>query len=796
MTTSAIFAGLALLSIVGACGDDAKTAADVAETAIGDGSDTVADSAPPEVAETVADGVPDSSPDTTADSAEDAPDVADAVADSAPDVADTVADSAPDVADTVVDSAPDTHADSDDADTAVVCRGRGEAEVEGLYRDEVLVSACAPDERCNQAHTQCVAARCFEASAELPEGVFELVVAARGASLEVCEPGYGCAADGTPYCERDPALIGTPCGDNLACGGDPATALCVLDDDAYWVGGYCAILGCKVDGDCPGASHCGFYGSAPDAGVCIADCGADGACQRAEHACWDNDLDGRRECMPQGTGLRDIGAPCAGIADCAGGAGVQCAPATALGVEGGYCTATCRADADCPGDAICQTRGTTGIGNCFTPCVDANDCLPTQACYDRDFDGRAECARPGTGLVPQNGWCASLAECGTGPLGLCLGGANFSGFCTAVCRSDDECGADSHCATADGGGVGYCMQDCSAETFCPHGPAACVDFDGDGRSECGPAPGGVVTIGRHCGVASDCKPIEGVFCGYPDLVCTRFCESDADCGVGAQCADMGAGPGDTCRATCTQDAECDVGLRCIDVDADGDRECMSTGIGQGALGSACGQTASCARGKNLLCRFDVPGGLCTTACGDGVGCPAAGHCGALTSGGHGQPFGPSAGGPDACLLDCDGDDDCRTSEGWACFDGDGDGERECLPFGGGAGGIGEACATVIDCAGGEDARCLEGPASFGGACSLACEDAAGCGGAASCVALPEAAELVCVPSCATADTCRADYACSDIDSVSGGECVYGCTSDADCAHFRGVTGCNAVGLCE
>lgn len=584
--------------------------------------------------------------------------------------------------------------------------------------------------------------------------------------------------------EPRPVRLGAACVDVADCGGDPATTFCIRD--AFWTDGYCISFGCRVDVDCPQGGRCGFFNTAGELGTCVRACDAALGCERAEYACQDLDRDGKSECGPRGIGPGAVGDPCETLADCGGGVGARCLAVEGFGVPGGYCSLECVSDAGCTEGSLCQGRGPHGGGACQRACATDADCGSGQACADRDFDGRPECGRAGDGPLAQNATCVNAAECDTGPLGLCLGGANFGGHCSAVCTSDDECGAASHCASLEGRGFGYCLPDCDPSAVeCP-GASGCIDFDGDGRHECGPAANGFVPLGGRCQVATDCVGDEGTFCGYPDLLCTRFCVADEDCGVGAGCVDFGYGPSRQCRERCTLDTDCDPLLACVDFDGDGARECVAVGQGNTPLGGSCSNGGGCARGQRLGCRDDMPGGLCTRACRAGLACPAGSHCATVI-----------AGRPTVCLLDCETDDACRQDEGWRCHDVDDDGVRECAPSGVGERSVGEACANVSDCGGGEDARCLTAPAAFGGVCSLACaeDQPDACGQSASCVALPGEPDATCLPSCGADDACRAGYACDEVAGAEASVCAYRCAADADCFHFRGTTTCDQDGFC-
>jgi len=581
----------------------------------------------------------------------------------------------------------------------------------------------------------------------------------------------------------EPIRVGGACVDVEDCAGTVATALCVLDGDVFWKGGYCVQLRCLLDADCVAGSHCGFFGqTGTDTGVCVADCGAGGACERAGQGCWDVDVDGRDECMPAGTGAGAIGAPCTSIEGCGGGAGGQCWIEASSGVVGGYCTKACSDDDACPEGSLCQGRGSNGAGACMTACDEASDCPESQACFDRDRDDRAECGRRGVGATPQNVACTSAAACGTGPRSLCLGGANFPSICTAECASDDECTGASHCVMAEGRGVGFCLPTCTVGGDpCPAG-SGCVDFDVDGRDECGPSAFGAVPLGERCTLASDCAAGDGVFCGYPDLVCTRFCEDDASCGSGGRCVRAAADETRICRRACTSDATCGAGMRCLDIDASGQKECVVEGSGLSPVGGACAATSGCADG--LVCRGSAPGGVCTRGCGAGVACPSGSRCAALD------------GGPDVCLATCTTDGECRQGEGWACFDGDDDGAKECRPFGGGDRELGDACVNVTDCAGGAQAVCATAPATFSGTCTRECADDASCGVGNHCVAVPQTGPL-CFVGCASDDDCRELHTCADIGGTGmTTECAYTCASNDDCRGFRGSPTCSEEQICE
>ena len=88
--------------------------------------------------------------------------------------------------------------------------------------------------------------------------------------------------------------------------------------------------------------------------------------------------------------------------------------------------------------------------------------------------------------------------------------------------------------------------------------------------------------------------------------------------------------------------------------------------GGGGLGSACNADSDCETG---LCVTGLPGGYCSNVCTSADDCGPNGSCWNL-----GQP-------QQLCLLNCAGDNECRTGEGYVC-----DGDNTCFPNGNGGGG--------------------------------------------------------------------------------------------------------------
>lgn len=229
------------------------------------------------------------------------------------------------------------------------------------------------------------------------------------------------------------------------------------------------------------------FDSGPDAGPAPADAGAD-------------------------AGPSGAGAPCTTDADCTGAAGT-CLTESDTGLPGGYCSAECLDDIECPHDAECVTIG-KGLGNCFVVCdrASADACRRGYGCAPGDDPKR-----------PDRGYCAPGCEadddCETGQRCDRDGGFGGAGACYTVdaqigdpCASDADCGMSGFCLASwpDGTCVTVgCDYDtntgCSGDAQClrPMRFALCIDgctVDGDCR------PGYACTIPVDTPERAHCAP--------------------------------------------------------------------------------------------------------------------------------------------------------------------------------------------------------------------------------------------------------------------------------------------------
>ena len=291
------------------------------------------------------------------------------------------------------------------------------------------------------------------------------------------------------------------------------------------------------------------------------------------------------------TGASDDGAestPCSGPEDCsaddcpAGSASCICSEAEA---GEGFCVPGCETDDDCAGDDAV--------------------CLPSGPCGASDgADGGA-------------------VDGGTADGGGDPGECTVDADCAASCPIDESC----VCMEPAGGGAGFCVSACTADSDCPDGLSCDL---ASGRCGGGGGPGG--------GAAAGGDPGGG---GLPPL---ERCESTDECDPGKVCLD-GEGGG-LCMTTCTSDAECtdEREPSCEETPDGAYRVCVPTGgggtggemggeMGGGGPGgggegpsrcatdSDCGVT-DCPEGSvDCVCRDFGGGASCVPACSTGDECP-------------------------------------------------------------------------------------------------------------------------------------------------------------------------------
>ncbi len=348
---------------------------------------------------------------------------------------------------------------------------------------------------------------------------------------------------------------------------------------------------------------------------------------------------------------------------------------------------------------------------------DPDACVPV-AC------GATEC-----GVDVRDDGCGTLLNCGLCGIG---GGCNddagctagneciteaetgwTDGYCSRECRVNADCTASSHCAFRDPLTlIGTCVRNCTTDADCRAG-YACRDEDEDTAAslECVPTGSGTGTVGDACAAHGDCGGGADGFCliepnGWHEGYCSQTCSLATPCPTGSHCGffDSTTGQG-VCLLNCTGDTDCRAdGYLCFN--GDGDTlpidECFPAATGTGLPGEACTGAWDCGGGQFGACfdeDGDFRGGYCTRGCASASDCPSGSHCSA---------FATSTGTTRICTPNCVDDAGCR-SDGYACYDVNGDGTTECWSAGTGTSPIGGACAGVWECAGRDRSVCLRRP---------------------------------------------------------------------------------------
>ena len=394
-----------------------------------------------------------------------------------------------------------------------------------------------------------------------------------------CRDGYECFSTqgGDSFCNIVPEMLtgetGKICGSDADC--DDAE-VCILEAEGFG-GGYCTRE-CEDDDECPMGSHCGnFSQSDPSSpGTCLDDCASDAECRVVDgYACGDRDFDAVNECYPSASGPNAVGAACTTRAECGGGVRGSCFDDLTQGFINGYCTSSCRADADCAAGSHC-TSDPDGL--CVPDCATDADCRTADGyvCGDTDLDSRSECAPGGTGAGVVGAACTVPGDCSNGAAAQCFSENKVwtGGYCSARCLDDTMCGSDAHCAFLDPNAParpGNCIEGCSLDTDCrvdamgnPDG-YVCADFDNDLRSECVPGGTGSAQIGEACTLTKECAGGLGAVCWDDVLFTNGYCLDQCEpsdpnaCPGDAFCYDFNQGmgqPNTFCVDGCTVNTDC------------------------------------------------------------------------------------------------------------------------------------------------------------------------------------------------------------------------------------------------
>ena len=413
---------------------------------------------------------------------------------------------------------------------------------------------------------------------------------------------------------------------------------------------------------------------------------------------------------------------------------------------------------------VCDPGITEGAGMCPTSCEEDSDPCTTVELIGSAAECTATCAVNPASCANGDGCCPDSCnstndddcaiECGNN---VTEEGENCDGDCPTSC-DDDPCATGTLTGSAE---------DCSA--LCEYDPFTdCLNDDGccpDGctnatDNDCVGVIGAACTDDSHCN-SGMCATEERY--AWPGGSCTNNCTTAPTiCGSGSHCGVDQFGLR-FCLADCEGNDDCRgaEGYECFDQDADGQSECAVPATGSGAIGDACTVHTDCAgdqRGVCMSVENGTVGGYCTSVlCDDAAGaCPGGSHC-ALLNMGLGY-----------CTKDCSSGGDCR-SEGYACFDVDGDGQDECWVAGTGSAGIGDACAMTTDCGGGAFYFCFRFWNE--GYCTATCTPDIGidCPAGTNCFDFGDFSS--CLLACENDDGCRDGYSCIDGDSQDGNECI-------------------------
>ncbi|MEZ4459718.1 MAG: hypothetical protein R3E66_08290 [bacterium] len=550
--------------------------------------------------------------------------------------------------------------------------------------------------------------------------------------VQVCQDDDGCCPTSCDRSSDNDCKL--PSGS--ACTTDEECQLGVCIKNSGWDDGYCSGS-CRDDAECGPNGHC-------NGRACMAKCATNSDC-RSGYECRDFFGDGLL-CAPRST-FGKPGTPCTDASQCVTTYfDSACLPA-ADGFVGGYCSTYCISDADCPGGSFCVAAGDTAM--CMPNCQGDNDCRPGYQCFPYGKDPRSTCAPAGvgTGLIGQP--CDVVQDCAGGPEAVCINDIDWTdGYCTLTeCLDPSDCPTGSACVLTKTG-EHICAQSCET-TSCRDGYECVARFSGLDYA-CLPSGVGTAQIGEPCANVATCASGQDAICinetqGWKDGYCTEACS--LSCGNFSlyHCAfyDTASAKG-LCVQNCSVDADCRAdGYGCDDRDNDGVKECVPSGTGTGTIGSACAGRWECAGGVEGLC-LPWPGGYCITSCTNDAVCGAGAHCG----------FVDSSNGIGSCASNCAADTECRV--GYACYDADNDGIKECVPLGTRA--VGQPCNGFQECDGRERAACVAGGGFKDGYCLQDCSQTNTCPIGSTCIPV-EGNEAYCFKSCLTDTQCRDGYRC-------------------------------------
>lgn len=249
---------------------------------------------------------------------------------------------------------------------------------------------------------------------------------------------------------------------------------------------------------------------------------------------------------------------------------------------------------------------------------------------------------------------------------------------------------------------------------------------------------------------------------------TGTCDDDTDCPLDTTCTEWLEFPGyRSCMPVCgCQGTPCPDNQACFDhfVASPLDKAVCVPGNASAEDGDACGGFFDCDELTDCLDDAEFPNGQCARygcTIGNDATCNG-GHCVNVTD----VPFSGTT-----CVDTCTSNTDCRTADGYVCFDPDGAGTAQnyCRhPH------IGDACTIAADC-GGAGWTCRTGATNPGGYCTqTGCPtpgSSAGCTDGSICIDDPLSATNYCADRCTglpAQGTCRTGYLCTDSNGAAPG----------------------------
>lgn len=429
---------------------------------------------------------------------------------------------------------------------------------------------------------------------------FPTVTPDPGVGPDLPAPDQGPTPDVAGETSAGETSVGEDAGD--AAGGPPQVgSACAVTQDCpaggtclNWPKGYCSQLDCEAGG-CPEGSVCAPLGAGNTG--CLATCDADADCPGAARACKPQDVvDGTRKlvCYAVEEDAGAVGATCGDSVQCGG-------PSVCLDtMPGGYCAVLDCAVGTCPMGSSCVKFDGGWV------CLDA--CATTEQC-DGGPGAERQCAK----LKGPDG--ALMPVCVSGATGKAVGEACQSGFeCTSgfceilgdgrcsqtntPCFSEADCTAVEFCSPSAFGKIGVCSAACGVGVACP-GASVCVGGVGEATGSCRPVCDGP-------GDAAHCAADQGLTCafGYPlgsttgqgQYACYHAgegapgsaCDETTTCAGGA-CASSTSGDG-LCEAPCGVDLYCPFPTTCF----------VDTSTGAKSCSRACQSVADCALGQSCV----------------------------------------------------------------------------------------------------------------------------------------------------------------------------------------------------